>query len=393
MSVSPSIGAEIPIYTTVCVQTSLSINGAFNAAWQIPVPSTGGCAHLATYRTQAEFTNLVKSMQDAGVAEAIIGARRQSDTNVYKWDAGQWRGSSFIEPVNVLHPQAINANCIQGFCLPSMNNAAPITSDAQTGMVLSLQDRNGNLDATTAIAHLIPSTGSRCYVYAYESVDYIPDVKGGPPFVFYPGLDTFDNHQTNAIMNSQFLARVENATQTQYIKDELQCGTFNIWLGYETGITTTDLAFSAGPGESTQILSGGSTTCTSPYYCNFPSGFLGITTTDSAISLASNTGYWSAVTQSSLRSALRQRENCTNPVDGTKSMCDLPSFTQNYYSPGTAASKYMTGMAFYAGGGYRIAGTLFYFDCSCATSQRVDLVCLNTPEGQADPSICIAPPA
>jgi len=396
-SVTPTVGYQIPTYVTMCPQPNtdatgrtgpLTIDQAFTRAWQTPV-SNGGCAHLATYSNEQEFTAIFQSMLAAGATQAIIGGRKQTDSS-YQWGAGTIRGQNWVEPVDqTTSHQIARPNCLQpsGFCLRDMAYVEPITLASQTGMVILLDNQ--------LVAHLVPSSGSGCYVYAYETYSYIPNADGGPPYILYPALSDFDTHQLAAINNRQFIGRIETAIQNQWTKDELQCGTYNLWLGYETvsyPSATKALRLSAGPGDGSEILPVGSTTCNANVYCNFPSGWSGVTATDSAVSFASTTGLWSVVPQSSTRGTIRARENCpaTGGV-GTVNVC-VPNFMGMPWlqTPTTsqAVISVRAGDAFYAGGPYtkNIGGvsTVFYFDCSCATYSRVNLDCLAAD----DPTQC-----
>lgn len=368
---------------------SVTIDAAFLAAWLIPAPN-GGCAHLATYSSEAEFSAIYDSMVVAGATggkATIIGGRRYSSSS-YAWGAGAIRGQAWVEPVDQTGTlQIARANCLQGFCLRDMSQVEPITDVNQVGMAVLIDD--------TGVAHLVPSAGAECYTVELDSFSYIPNSDGGQDFQFISSLLDFDTHQANANLNRQYLARVSGATQNQWIKDELQCnGPFNVWLGYETSPATLSnpnaLRLSAGPSQGTVILSSGTTTCNGAY-CNWGPGFTGNLSPDLAVSFASTTGYWSAVAQSSANSALRAKDPCPAPAAGYVYICK-PSTSSTMWrqsqTTANAAGQVATGAAFYAGGAYSttVGGvtTVFYFDCNCQTDYRIDLTCL----AQRDPRSC-----
>jgi len=382
-------------YVTVCQHAqvidttgrtgAVSIDQAFLNAWLTPNPN-GACEHLATYSTEEEFNAIVQSIIDAGGSAAIIGGRRDPTGSAYQWATGTIRGQNWIDPYDSTSgADPRGARCNQQFCLRDMLNARPITDVSQVGMALVVTDQLNPL--------LVPSSGADCYTVEINTVSYIANVDGGPPLQVVPALLNFDTHQRNAIMASSYIARVSSATQNQWIKDELQCGVFNVWLGYETSTVSHDLRLSAGPGEGTIIEPAGSTVCTGTYYCNLPNS--AITLSDAAVKFLSTTGAWSMAAQSTTASALRQSDVCPN-LNGQVPMCAITStsssatsgITLQYMNPTTAATQYALSNAFYAGGPFQktVSGTtyLFYFDCNCNTDYRVDKGCL----ASTNPSLC-----
>lgn len=347
---------------------------------------------MATYSSEAEFSAIYDSMVQAGATggkATIIGGRRYSSSS-YAWGAGAIRGQAYVEPVDQTATlQIARANCLQGFCLRDMSQVEPITDVNQVGIAVLIDD--------TGVAHLVPSAGAECYTVELDTFSLIPNSDGGQDFQFVSTLADFDTHQANANLNRQYLARVSGATQNQWIQDELQCATFNVWLGYETNPATLPntnaLRLSAGPSQGTIILSAGQTTCSS--YCNFASGFSGIAApgTDLAVSFVSNTGAgkWSVVPQASANSGLRARDLCAAPAPGYVYICK-PSTSSTMWrqsqTTANAAAQVATGSAFYAGGAYTTtiggANVVFYFDCNCQTDYRIDLTCL----AQRDPRSC-----
>jgi len=379
--VSRSVGAAFPTYQTFCSSSPVSdptgrtgaysIDQAFLNAW-LQINSNGACKHLATYSTEEEFNAIVQSILTAGGTSSVIGGRRFSSSD-YQWGTGTIRGQNWIEPFDATTGGTVGrASCLQAFCLRDMANAQPITNVNQVGMSIVVTNQLNPL--------LVPSSGADCYTVEINAVSFIASVDGGQPLEIIPALANFDTHQSNAILASKYLARVSSATQNQWIKDELQCAPFSVWLGYETSTLTTDLRLSAGPNEGMIIEPAGSTACVG-YYCNLGAGM--ITLKDAAAKFASATGDWSMALQSTTASGLREYDICST-ANGVP-VC-VPQASNNWlqYMTASAASRQtQLGLAFYAGSYYQktISGVyyLYYFDCFCRTDYRVNLACLGGP--------------
>lgn len=340
---------------------------------------------MATYSTEAEFSALYDSMVQGGATggrASIIGGRRDTNSTSYFWAAGAIRGQAWVEPA--LNSPVAPANCLQGFCLRDMSRVEPITDNStQVGMALLIDG--------AGVSYLVPSSGAECFTVELNAFSLIPNSDGGQDFQFVSMLGDFDTHQMLANTNRQFLARVSGAVQNQWIKDELQCGTFNVWLGYETNPATLPntnaLRLSAGTGQGTIVMAGGQNTCNT--YCNWPTGFTGIAApgNDRAVSFASVSGKWDVVPQATANSALRAKEVCNAP-SGSAVICTWNAVTSRWapstVSSGIAAQQVAIGNSFYAGGGFSTtvggAPAVFYFNCMCDTDSRVSLTCLHTPE-------------
>jgi len=234
-------------------------------------------------------------------------------------------------------------------------------------------------------------------IIEYENIPTFANYHGGSKYQLMTGAFNWIAANDAANEAGMYLARIPSPEQYQWILDELQCATFNMWLGYKVDTVTGDILKGPGPSEGKPVYT--EEFGYIPGEFNDKRTLPGIAPTQ-ALSLrsVSGVGSWSRQAVGTAQLVLVQAEECSfnakaffgidfQTEQRREKMC-YPNPSSDWSAEPTerydGINGYVQGNAFHAGQSvtftnpFNEKSATMYFDCQCRTNPILDLACLGS---------------